>query len=179
MNYRNTTNLAGGAGQQGFEEILIYCNMKDYFIGLFQYDRFASTTILKAFVEAGKPERSARIFAHLLTAQKLWLDRCKAITTGAVILWPEPQADRFAGDIEDQSEAWLELMEGLQPADFDKTISYANTKGEWTTIRLVDILTQVINHGTHHRAQIGQEVKLAGIDPPNTDYFSFVKYVKK
>jgi uncharacterized damage-inducible protein DinB len=130
--------------------------MKDHFIDLFQYDRFASVTILKASVEAGMPGRSAGIMAHLLVAQRLWLDRCKTIATGA----------------------WLDFMEGLHPADFDKPISYANTKGERTEIRLVDILTQVINHGTHHRAQIGQEVKLAGIDPPNTDYFSFVRYVK-
>lgn len=152
--------------------------MKDYFIGLFQYDRFASDTILKAFADAGKPQRSARIIAHLLTAQKIWLDRCKGIVTGAVNLWPEPQPAAFADDIAANNKAWLGFMEGLQPADFDKTISYANTKGEWTSIRLLDILTQVINHGTHHRAQIGQEAKGLGIDPPNTDYFAFVRYVK-
>jgi uncharacterized damage-inducible protein DinB len=152
--------------------------MKDHFIDLFQYDRFASVTILKASVEAGMPGRSAGIMAHLLVAQRLWLDRCKTIATGAAILWPEPVAAAFAGDIDNQNKAWLDFMEGLHPADFDKPISYANTKGERTEIRLVDILTQVINHGTHHRAQIGQEVKLAGIDPPNTDYFSFVRYVK-
>ncbi len=60
--------------------------------------------------------------------------------------------------------------------EFDKIVPYQNSKGVNYTNNLSDIITHVINHGTHHRAQIGQLLKQAGIEKlPMTDYIAFVR----
>ncbi len=58
----------------------------------------------------------------------------------------------------------MKFLNRAEPGDFEKTISYKNSKGDDFKNRLTDILTNVINHGTHHRAQAGQHLKLAGFE---------------
>ena len=152
--------------------------MKAYFINLFNYDRFANEIILKTITDAGNPERPVQILAHMLAAQQTWLARCKGISLKTYILWPEPNINSFANDIVSNSKDWIDFMETVEPTDFEKNIKYANTKGDVFENKLTDMMTQVTNHGTHHRAQIGQLLKFAGVDPlPNIDYISYVRYM--
>jgi len=61
-------------------------------------------------------------------------------------------------------------------ADFEKNIYYKNLKGIAYKNKLADILAHVINHGTHHRAQAGQQLKFAGFENlPITDYIFYVR----
>jgi uncharacterized damage-inducible protein DinB len=67
-------------------------------------------------------------------------------------------------------------LDGLQPDDFEKIISYKNSRGDAFENRLSDILAHVINHGTHHRAQIGQQLKSGGLENlPITDYIFYIR----
>ncbi|MDB5154777.1 MAG: hypothetical protein JWR54_3528, partial [Mucilaginibacter sp.] len=54
-------------------------------------------------------------------------------------------------------------------------ISYKNLKGDDFENKLSDVLAHLINHGTHHRAQVGQHLKLAGVELPNTDYIFYIR----
>lgn len=154
--------------------------MKAYFINLFNYDRFATQIILKTITDAGNPERPVQIMAHMLAAQQTWLTRCKGVPLKAYTLWPEPNIAAFENHIANNSKEWVTFIEFVEQPDFEKNIKYANTKGDVFENKLTDMMMQVINHGTHHRAQIGQLLKFAGTDPlPNTDYISYVRYVQQ
>ena len=149
--------------------------MKDYFIRLFNYDRHANLLIAETITKAGNPEKPVQLMGHLLSAQQIWLNRCKgeAIING--VLWPDWNAETFEQLINDNHRSWINLVDYLDPADFNKTISYSSLKGERFENKLVDVLGHVINHGTHHRAQAGQHLKLAEVNLPITDYIFYIR----
>jgi uncharacterized damage-inducible protein DinB len=58
----------------------------------------------------------------------------------------------------------------------DQVIVYKNTSGTEFKSTIAEIATQVINHGTHHRAQIGQLLKQVGIDAlPPLDFIFYIR----
>lgn len=149
--------------------------MKDYFLRLFNYDHYANEQMLQIMLKNNSPEKPVQLMAHLLAAQQTWLNRCKVEPAIHVALWPDWQADTFEQMMDHHHRKWINFLEYLHPDDFDKIISYTNFKGEDLENRLIDILAHVINHGTHHRAQIGQQLKLAGTDLPITDYIFYLR----
>ena len=147
--------------------------MKAYFIQLFNYDHHQNLQISETIINAGNPEKPVKLIAHLLAAQQIWLNRCKGEPTiGGV--WPDWTPDTFEQIINDNHRAWINLLDYSDPDDFDKMISYKSLNGDSHENKLSDILTHLINHGTHHRAQAGQHLKLAGADLPNTDYIFYL-----
>jgi uncharacterized damage-inducible protein DinB len=154
--------------------------MKAYFTRLFQFDAYANQIILDAIIKAGEPEKAVQLMAHILAAQQIWLNRCLALPQAAVELWigPGTRAAEFGEKITENHKAWIECLGGFTDADFDKTLHYQNLRGDKWESKLVDILTHVINHGTHHRAQIGQQLKFAGAGSlPNTDYIAYIRQI--
>ena len=151
--------------------------MKDYFIRLFNYDKHMNLQLADIITKAGGPGDSVKLMAHLLSAQQVWFARCSGGSNTGRILWPDNWTpDMLPNIIEENSQDWLSLLSTLTPADFDKIISYQNMQGDQFETRLSDILTQVTNHGTHHRAQIVQQLKLAGVEYlPFTDYIAYIR----
>jgi len=150
--------------------------MKNHFIRLFEYDRYANQAILEAIRETGNPRESIQLFGHLLAAQQRWLARCQYSTAPEVNIWPKQETISFEDILVDNFQQWTTLLNTIAPADLGQRITYKNSAGTQFADKLIDILTQVTNHGTHHRAQIGQQLKLAGIDKlPATDYIFFIR----
>lgn len=154
--------------------------MKAYFTRLFQYDVYTNQVILDAIIEAGEPEKAVQLMAHILAAQRIWLNRCLGLPQNTVELWvgPDTPAADLAEKMKEIHQAWVALLGDFTNEDFEKTIYYKNLKGDKWESTLVDILTHVINHGTHHRAQIGQQLKFAGAGSlPVTDYIAYIRQI--
>jgi len=152
--------------------------MKNHFIKLFNYDRLENEKILNVIIEAGEPEKPVQLMAHLLTAQQIWLNRLQNLPAPVMPLWPPlgQRQENLKAIITSNSVAWIDYLHNLTAPDFEKTIDYKSMRGDEFRNRLDDIITHVINHGTHHRAQIGQIVKLAGHENlPGTDYILYVR----
>ena len=150
--------------------------MKDYFTRLINYDRYANLLITDVIRKSGDPSEPVRLMAHLLAAQQVWLARCYDESTAGFVLWPEGNADNFVATIDSNHRGWVNFLESLNPADFDKRIAYVNFKGEALENTLADILAHFINHGTHHRAQAGQYLKAPGAENlPVTDYIFYLR----
>jgi len=118
------------------------------------------------------------LMAHLLTAQQIWLHRCVGLPPVAGTLWiGEDKNIEIPGEwITDNHKAWSAYINSLEDADFEGIIAYKNLSGVGYSNLLMDICTHVINHGTHHRAQIGQVLKTAGTENlPLTDFIAFVR----
>jgi uncharacterized damage-inducible protein DinB len=111
----------------------------------------------------------------LLSAQKIWLSRCKGEPVIGAVLWPDWKADTFEQIINNNHQQWGSFINSLNDSDFQNRIIYKNLKGEGLENSLIDILGHVINHGTNHRAQAGQQLKITGIDLPTTDYIFYLR----
>jgi len=150
--------------------------MKKHFLKLFNYDQFANKAILKSIIDAGEPEQAVKLMAHLLAAQQIWLNRCKGLPEIAALYDPDWQADTFEKLINDTHTAWIDFINGLKLEDFQNIIPYKNSRDDSYENKIEDILAHVINHGTHHRAQIGQQLKFVGLENlPSTDYIFYIR----
>ncbi len=120
---------------------------------------------------SGKP---VELMAHLLTAQQIWLTRCLGKPFAPYELWPTWDAKVFNEVIEQNHREWMNFLN--TETDHERIIAYKNFKGEKFSSRLVDILSHVINHGTHHRGQIGMLLKQTyGVELPPTDYIFYTR----
>ena len=116
--------------------------------------------------------------AHLLAAQIVWVSRCLLRPTANVELWPSLGDKRFdfPAIITSNHDIWINYLKAINETDFDKIVQYDRLNGDSYENQLSDIITHVINHGTHHRAQIGQLLKQAGFENlPNTDYIAYLR----
>ncbi|MEN0054798.1 MAG: DinB family protein [Mucilaginibacter sp.] len=154
--------------------------MKAHFIKLFNYDRFANELINKAIVDAGSPQKPVYLLSHLLTAALVWLRRCQGLPNGMSSPWPDDlTAEQCAELIMEYHADWIAYLQGLKDDDFSKMISYQNFKGDHFQDQLSDIIAHVINHGTHTRAQIGQQLKFIGVETlPITDFSYYLRTLK-
>ena len=153
--------------------------MKNHFIRLFKYDAWANRQMNGLIAEFGDAEQPRRWMAHLLAAQQIWIKRCQLLPPAATMLWPDNSTAEMDAIINTNDTEWLSYLGSLQPEDFDKPIIYKTLKGDGFQNTLSDIIAHVINHGTHHRAQIGQYLKNAGAKLPATDYILFVRDIDK
>ncbi|MFD1255473.1 DinB family protein [Mucilaginibacter terrae] len=150
--------------------------MKDHFLQLFRYDRFANLQFSDLIIEAGQLPAAVRLMAHLLGAQQTWLSRCKETPLPNSCIWPDWQAEQFKYIIEDNYQAIAAYLADKNERDFTDEIVYHNSKGDLFKNTVTDMLTQVTNHGTHHRAQIGLLLKEAGLTQlPVTDYIWYIR----
>lgn len=150
--------------------------MKNHFIKLLKYDHYANQQILEVIRAANNPEKPVQLMAHLLAAQQRWLSRCKRELVADNELWPKTETASFEGLMATQNQAWITYLNNLSPADMEQTVTYKTSAGTQYTDKLVDILTHLINHGTHHRAQIGQQLKQVGVETlPPLDYILFIR----
>ncbi|RYY37655.1 MAG: hypothetical protein EOP46_01790 [Sphingobacteriaceae bacterium] len=148
--------------------------MKDYFLPLFDYDRYCNELMLELIIKAGNPEKPVMSMAHILAAQQVWLNRCNGVANAYTVpIWPDWQVKEFSPYINSNPTGWADFLE---KADFTQRLKYKTSRGDTFENTVTEILTHVINHGTHHRAQIGQHLKFAGIEAlPLTDYIFWVR----
>ncbi|MBK0381160.1 DinB family protein [Mucilaginibacter segetis] len=149
--------------------------MKSYFLRLLDYDRYTNNQIIELLPGCDNPEKIVKIIAHMLAAQQVWLTRLKKLPPTGVPIWPDWTAERFEALTAENHKEFSTYINSLQEDDFEQTIAYQDSKGNPFENKLSDILCHVFNHGTHHRAQIGQYLKQSGIDLPVTDYIFYLR----
>lgn len=148
--------------------------LKEYFTGLFKYDKHVNLQFSALINAAENKDRPVELMAHLLNAQQIWLSRCLGTSSSNYVLWPTWEPATFKEIIDKNHTDWINFLS--VEIDPQRTIVYENFKGEKFNSKLIDILAHVINHGTHHRAQIGMLLKQSeAIELPSTDYVHYVR----
>lgn len=137
---------------------------------LFNYDEWANLEVLRV-LRSSATERSQKLLAHILSAERLWLERLQDKPPGRAV-WPEFSLDQCEKEIKDLAAEWKRL---LQTADLDREVNYKNSKGEPWTSRVGDILLHVITHSAYHRGQIAADLRAAGVQPAYTDFIHGVR----
>jgi len=153
--------------------------LKNHLIHLFKYNDWATKeTANSVKVVEKKDERLGELLSHLVSAQRIWLNRILGRE-----VYVNPWEKQIVQECISQSTAitaeWINLIESFKEKDFEKRIDYANTKGEKFSNTVKDIVIHVINHSTYHRAQIAQKVKALGEKPATIDYIVYQRQVQK
>lgn len=131
---------------------------------LLAYDDWANRETLRSLGAAPAPA-AIRRFAHILGAQRTWLNR---ITGGPpVAVWPEPDLAAFGGELDALLRLWHDVLSAESPG---RAVSYVNTKGQRFASTARDILPHVVFHGAYHRGQIASDVRAHGGEPAYTDF---------
>ncbi len=113
---------------------------------------------------------------HLWAAEYGWLNR-----------WL-PQPDRHY-DAECRGEPLAEIqrrfaetadvrnayLEHLEEGGLDRAVTYTNSQGVTSTFTIGQMMLQVCNHGTHHRAQALNMLRHVGGAGPKLDYVAMLR----
>jgi len=143
---------------------------------LLRYTRWAHDRVLDALQAADeRPARAVTLFGHLLRAQDVWYGRVEDTEHADLDLWRETSLPECADRLEASTRRWAAVRRAHVPDDLDQTITYTNSKGTPFETPLRDIIYHVVNHGTHHRAQIALLLREADIAPPATDYIYYLR----
>lgn len=151
--------------------------MKDHFLQLLRYTRWADQQIiesLEALDDAAAPERAWQLLDHMGRAQQVWLGRVQG-ETPLPDIWGEPPFEGWRRRIASGTEDWMGFLSDSAPDDFAQTIRYKNSKGISFENELREVVTHVVNHSTHHRAQVATLIREAGGEPPATDYIFWAR----
>ncbi len=150
-----------------------------HFIHLFKYNDWATKEAVNSISgHDKKDERIVELLSHIVSAQRVWLNRILARETH-LDPWEKHSVEECTVISTAVTSEWINFLEGKNEEDLEKRIEYKNLKGEHFTNTIKDILTHVINHSTYHRAQIAQKVKLLGGKPAVTDYIFYQRKFNK
>ncbi|MEO7985093.1 MAG: DinB family protein [Gemmatimonadales bacterium] len=145
-----------------------------YFARLFEHDCWANAEALRALEVGRPPARAVRWMAHIVGSEHLWLARLRQ-EAPTVSVWPDIDLDGCATRLEELAGLWPILLGELDPEDLDDGRAYRNTRGEFWTSTVGDILTHVAMHSAYHRGQIASAVREAGSVPAYTDFIHAVR----
>jgi uncharacterized damage-inducible protein DinB len=136
----------------------------------FAYDAWANGEVLATLRASARPsERPLQLLAHILSAERLWLERIRK-QPQSLPVWPDVSLDHCAAQIKELALLWREFLSQLSPAGLSEKLTYKNSKGEPWTSTVEDILTHVTLHSAYHRGQIASQVRVVGEQPAQTDF---------
>src|SRR5580700_7818370 len=107
----------------------------------FAYDEWANREVLAGLrASPHAPARPPQLLAHILSAERLWLERIRQ-QPQSLPVWPDLTLAQCGLQIDDMTILWKEYFERLSPERLAAQITYKNTKGEPWTSTVQDILT--------------------------------------
>ena len=145
--------------------------MKDFFAELFQYNHDSNVQLIRLFEEREQQtsEKSLQLFSHILNVHQIW---------NAKFFPGQAPAERWSlvplpGMTAFNKENFEQTLHVLSTHPLDDPIKYTTLSGAAFEHRVRDLLFQIINHSTYHRAQIATELRIAGIEPARTEYILY------
>ena len=145
--------------------------MNRFFHQLFDYNFYcnkklvASCTGLKSV-----PDEVIRLFSHILNAHHLWNARILNTKTD-VQVWQLHETGLWEEKHYENQRTSFEIIRNAD--DFERRIDYQNSEGRLYSNSLQDILFHIINHSTHHRAQIATIFRNNDLEPLKLDYIFY------
>ena len=135
---------------------------------LFRWGHWANEETLSSLRRTA-PASGVRWLAHIVSAELLWLARLRD-QAPFLPVWPDFDLDDTARRLAESRRVWTTHLESLTGEDLSDSVGYRNSKGEFWTSTVADILTHVSHHGAYHRGQIASAVRAAGGEPAYTDF---------
>ncbi len=154
--------------------------MKETISRLYDHLVWADAAVIENLDRAAAlPEKALEVFAHVLAAEKLWLDRINGMAGAKIVVWPKLTVKDCVPLAKANADAFRKVLDATAEADLDRVVSYTTSKGERFSSALGDILLHVALHCSYHRGQVAFAVRSGGAEPVNTDYINYVRSYKK
>jgi uncharacterized damage-inducible protein DinB len=148
-------------------------DLKSQFEKGFQYSYAINKKQLAVLNTSGHDPEMMRLLSHVILAQVIWLMRLKGEAYQGLDFWKVMSVEELEKMIEEDYKNWKKYLASI--ADLDVEVSYTNSSGNPYTNKIKDIIFHVINHGSHHRAQISILLRQKGISPPPIDYIFSIR----
>jgi len=145
--------------------------MEKFFRELFDYHSHCNQEIFHLIDRHREATsyRSLQLFNHIINAHHIWNNRI--IGQNALYgVWDTHDFKSLENINIDNTLISLNIIERY---DLEISVDYSNSTGEPFTNKIRDILFHIINHSTHHRAQIGIDMKLSNVTPIPMDYIFY------
>jgi uncharacterized damage-inducible protein DinB len=154
----------------------------DELVRMFAYDHWANRECLAAMQAAGLvsgdivSRDAAGRMAHILSAQKLWLERILE-QAQSMPVWPDSTINDCMMMADGVASAWQDYLTraGTSEGFLGEKVEYRNTRGEPWSSRVEDVLLHVLFHSSYHRGQIALQMRAAGHQPAYTDFIHAVR----
>ncbi|MGE0453806.1 MAG: DinB family protein [Vicinamibacteria bacterium] len=150
------------------------------------YDAWANARMVAAFQELSDEAFAAPAassfgsvrdtFAHIVSAEWIWLRRWKGDSPTAPPAWlgSGSRAELLAQLAGVQKER-AEFLAALPAGGLQTAISYRTLNGQAHTNALGDLVRHVVNHSTYHRGQVATQLRQLGRTPPSTDFVLYLR----
>lgn len=158
---------------------------------LYDYHYWANARILKAAGALSQEQFSAPAqhswgglrgtLVHALSAESIWRKRCQEQGSATRAL-SEEDFPTFAALLtrwQTEETAMRGYIESLDDDIINQPLRYAMTDGTVHETILWQILMQVVNHGTQHRAECAAMLTELGHSPGNLDLLVYLREQKK
>ncbi len=113
---------------------------------------------------------------HLWAGESVWLARWKGQTETP---WPDEEQKAGVPNIDERfRHVYSEraaFMATLKDADFERVVTYRDSKGSLYKATRGDMIMQGIVHSIHHRAQAVNMLRRLGAEAPEVDYMYWVR----
>ena len=147
--------------------------MHHYFHRLFRYNYDTNQQLIRYLDTHSIDEAQINTWlSHLLNAHLIWIARLRGETSPYAV-WQEHSRQELPSlnqQAYKETEYFLNTTE-----DLSLRIAYRNSKGGSFENRTDDILWHIINHATHHRAQISTLIRQSGLTPEPMDFIFYVR----
>ena len=145
--------------------------MKAFFNQLFDYNFHYNKKLIETCLEMKTvPEEVVRLFSHVLNAHHIWNARMLGIPPEIQVWQIHETADWGELHYENQRNSFGNITNA---GNFEKRIDYESSEGQRYSNTLQDILFHIINHSTHHRAQISAIFRSNNLEPIPMDYIIY------
>lgn len=150
--------------------------LQEFFLKQLAYNDAMNLTMIGKLKEIDHPPHEAvELLGHIVKAELLWLERLYGTEKiKKVFFEPWPLSEIESHQI-DSHKGWISVLNEYGEDGLNTIFPYKNLKGDHFGNSLYDILFHVINHSTHHRAQISRILRQHDIAPPVMDYINYVR----
>ena len=155
---------------------------------LYAYNRWVNERLLAVAARLPEERRHQQFgasfdtihntLAHVLGAQITWLSRWNGVSPKQMITGAD-----FA-DLDAMQTRWVAhqgdmdaFLAALQAEQLAAPLPYSNTSGKAFAYPLWQQMLHIVNHGTHHRAEIADMLTRAGETAPPTDLLVYLDAV--
>lgn len=145
--------------------------MKAFFHQLFDYNFYCNRRLIETCAELDAvPGKTGALFSHVLNAHHIWNARILG-EEALHEVWQQHEVQAWEDMHYENQRTTFEIITNAD--SFERRLAYENTEGRSFANSLGDILFHMVNHSTHHRAQIAAEFRLAGLEPLQLDYIFY------
>jgi uncharacterized damage-inducible protein DinB len=141
---------------------------------LLEHDGWANVPALVSLQKGPEPAQAVARLSHIVGAERLWISRIHQ-EAPVMPVWPDFDLEQCAAELTELQGEWMRCLEGLDEESLYDGVAYRNTKGEFWTSTVADILSHVVLHASYHRGQIAAAVRGAGGTPAYTDFIHAVR----